>query len=215
MMAQEQRLETVQQPAATAVMAPALKVGAACGCAGFLFGGASGTLRGTTPGLFATAASIQTFALGTTFWACRSTIVHTGLATDQRPYRLIQVSSLAGGISGGVIAFLTRGRRNVLPATLMWSLTAGLGQLGYNRYTSEHMGRQATTPENLWTNLAKRSWFPMKVLSSEEYAEMLREKMLKVDVEIALLDDRIAALSQQQQVDRCAAHEDSHADPSS
>lgn len=34
----------------------------------------------------------------------------------------------------------------------------------------------------------------MKVLNNEEYAAMLRERQLKVDVEIAVIDEKIAAL---------------------
>ncbi|KAK0257415.1 hypothetical protein LTS09_007890 [Friedmanniomyces endolithicus] len=197
MTTQEQHVGTAQQ--SRAVLGTSLKIGAACGCAGFLFGGTSGILKGTTPLLFATAASIQTFALGTTFWACRSTIIQTTLSGKQLPSDLLKASSIAGGLSGGLIAAITRGRRNVLPATLMWSLFGGIGQLAYNGYASGSAARQNRPPEDFWTRMAKQSWFPLKALSNEEYAEMLREKMLKVDVEIALLDDRIAAMGKQQQ----------------
>jgi len=35
-------------------------------------------------------------------------------------------------------------------------------------------------------------------LSNEEYAQMLKERKFKIDVEIALLDDKIAALKKNQ-----------------
>ncbi|KAK0264307.1 hypothetical protein LTR01_001354 [Friedmanniomyces endolithicus] len=199
MTTQEQHDGTAQQ--SRAVLGPSFKVGAACGCAGFLFGGTSGILKGTTPFLFATAASIQTFALGTTFWACRSTILRTTFSGEQLQSDLLKASSFAGGLSGGLVAAITRGRRSVLPATLMWSLFGGIGQLAYNGYATGNVTRQISPPEDFWTKMARQSWFPLKALSNEEYSEMLREKMLKVDVEIALLDDRIAALGKQQQED--------------
>ncbi|TKA76704.1 hypothetical protein B0A55_03937 [Friedmanniomyces simplex] len=204
-MAQEQRIGKAHQ--SNAVLGPSLKVGAACGCAGFLFGGTSGILKATTPFLFATAASIQTFALGTSFWACRSAILRTGLAGEQASSDLVKASSLAGGVSGGLIAVITRGRRNLLPGTLMWSFFGGVGQLAYNRYASSSTARQNIPSEDFWTRMAKRSWFPLKALSNEEYAGMLREKMLKVNVEIAILDDKIAALSKQQQVESAIIEE--------
>lgn len=34
----------------------------------------------------------------------------------------------------------------------------------------------------------------MKVLSNEEYAAMLKERQLKIDVEIAVIDDKVAEL---------------------
>jgi hypothetical protein len=37
-------------------------------------------------------------------------------------------------------------------------------------------------------------------LTDEQYAEMLRERLLKVDVEIAVLDDKIAAIKKDQSV---------------
>ena len=39
----------------------------------------------------------------------------------------------------------------------------------------------------------------MQVLSDGEYEEMLREKLLRVDAEIALVDESIAALRVQEQ----------------
>lgn len=35
---------------------------------------------------------------------------------------------------------------------------------------------------------------PLRKLTDDEYLEMMREKILKLDVEIALIDDRIAEL---------------------
>jgi hypothetical protein len=37
-------------------------------------------------------------------------------------------------------------------------------------------------------------------LTDDQYADMLRERLLKVDVEIAVLDDKIAALKKDQAV---------------
>ena len=34
-------------------------------------------------------------------------------------------------------------------------------------------------------------WSPMKVLSDEEYERMLQEKLLRVEAEIAVLDEKI------------------------
>lgn len=167
------------------------------GCAGFLAGGTVGVLRGTTPFLFATASSIQTFALGTTFWATRTSILQTGLAAQQTPNDLIKVSSLAGALSGGIIAAVTRGRRNVLPATLMWSLFGAAGQYAYNRYDGSRNSAAPVEEGTFWTRMSKKGWSPIKFISNEDYAEMLREKMLKLDTEIAVLDDKIAALKEQ------------------
>jgi hypothetical protein len=61
----------------------------------------------------------------------------------------------------------------------------------------------ASTTEGSVEHKAKGwSWaslIPMKHMTNEEYAEMLVEKLLKVDVEISILDDKIAALKSEHQ----------------
>lgn len=42
--------------------------------------------------------------------------------------------------------------------------------------------------------MSERSFSPVTVLTNEEYAEMLRKKQTKLDVEVSIIDDKIAAL---------------------
>ena len=37
-------------------------------------------------------------------------------------------------------------------------------------------------------------WSPLKTLSDEEYGDMLREKLLRVEAEIALVDEEVGRL---------------------
>ncbi|EMC98082.1 hypothetical protein BAUCODRAFT_22919 [Baudoinia panamericana UAMH 10762] len=177
------------------VLAPSLRVGAICGCAGFLIGGTSGILKGTTPFLFATASAIQTFALGTTYWTCRSAFLQSRFAIGQSPRDCTKASTVAGGVSGGIIGLVTRGRRNLLPGMLVWSLLGCTGQLAYNRFSTAD---QKQPTEGFWTRLAKQSWTPVKFMTNEEYAEVLRERVLKLDAEIAVLDDKISELKSEE-----------------
>lgn len=41
-----------------------------------------------------------------------------------------------------------------------------------------------------------RSWSPLKKLTDDEYLDMLNDKVLKAEVDIALIDDKIAELRQ-------------------
>ncbi|KAI7264295.1 hypothetical protein KC345_g8870 [Hortaea werneckii] len=198
MMAGQQRTASGNDPVVAAIE-PALKVGAACGTAGFLFGGTVGILKGSTPFLFATASGLQTFALGSSFWTCRSTFIQTrrdpsALTTSE----LYQASGISGVVSGGLVALVTRGRRNVIPATLMWGLSGLVGQATYNAMYAKPAVVVEGPKETFWERMAKKSWTPIKYVTNDEYAEMLREKMLKIDVEIAVLDDKIAELKKQQ-----------------
>lgn len=95
---------------------------------------------------------------------------------------------------------MTGGRSNAIPGALMFSLFGWAGQSIYNRLDAP---KAAIAPEDrkpgFWRRLADRSWSPVKVMNNDGYAQLLRDKMLRVDVEIAVLDDKIEALRKQQQ----------------
>lgn len=78
----------------------------------------------------------------------------------------------------------------------MFSLFGYLGQTTYSKVSSPR-DVSAEPKMGFWKRMSEKSWSPVKVMSNEEYAELLKEKMMKVDVEIALLDDKIAALREQ------------------
>nr|OQO23488.1 hypothetical protein B0A51_08928 [Rachicladosporium sp. CCFEE 5018] len=180
-----------------AVLEPALKVGAFSGAAGFLVGGTAGIVRSATPSLFATASAIQCTFLGTTYWASRGFVLQAWSSPGlQSSGDRIKASAVAGGMSGGLTGLLFRGRSNAIPGTLVMALLAGAGQGTVNWWQSP----KAVVAE---TNKPKSSWswadlLPMKHMTNDEYAEILREKLLKVDVEISILDDKMAALKSQQ-----------------
>jgi hypothetical protein len=46
--------------------------------------------------------------------------------------------------------------------------------------------------------MSEKSWSPVKLLNDEEHANLLREKLLNIEVEIALIDDKIAAMRAQE-----------------
>jgi hypothetical protein len=52
--------------------------------------------------------------------------------------------------------------------------------------------------DGFWMRMGRKSWFPARVMTDQEYSDLLKEKMLKLDVEISIIDDRIAALRKQQ-----------------
>ncbi|CZT19735.1 uncharacterized protein RCC_05590 [Ramularia collo-cygni] len=197
---------TTKEPVYISAVEPALKAGAACGSVGFLFGGASGIIRGAPGFLFASASGMQTFALGSTFSLLRTTIIHNWTTDGQSPKSkdLVKASALAGGLSGGLLGFITRGRSNGIPGAIMFTIFGAGGQHIYNRWTAPK-DLNLEPKKNFWKRMSERSWTPFRVLSNDEYAEMLREKVLKLDVEIAVLDDKIVALREQQAREEAAA----------
>lgn len=116
-------------------------------------------------------------------------------------------------------AHFTGGRKNILPALVMFSLFGWAGQSLYNELDARHTRQllssitrptAASSTETLASNpsidansssllqkLAGMKYSPMKVLSDTEYETMLRERLLHVDAEIALLDEKIDMVKQE------------------
>ena len=53
--------------------------------------------------------------------------------------------------------------------------------------------------DSIWQRVTKSDWSPVKVLTDEEYLKILQEKLLRVEVDIAVIDDDIAKLRAEQQ----------------
>ncbi|KAI9801564.1 MAG: hypothetical protein M1825_003243 [Sarcosagium campestre] len=117
-----------------------------------------------------------------------------------KPTEKLKSSSLAGGLTGGALASITRRRANVFPAVLVWSLLGLAGQGIYNAADSQH-----TKAENvrlsgdvqapLWRRIFNSKWSPMKVLTDEEYDVILREKLRAINAQIEIVDEDIRGLS--------------------
>ncbi|KAI4232947.1 MAG: hypothetical protein L6R40_007227 [Gallowayella cf. fulva] len=188
------------------VLIPALKAGAS----GLVVGGAAGILRSSTPGLFAIASGLQCAALGTTFYATRGAILQAWQITASSPPQdRIYPSTLAGGITGGTIGGLTRGRANIIPGIIMFSVFGFAGQHLYNALDANHqlsLTNQPTTDaletptarplEPRWRRMLNSRWSPMKVLSDEEYEQLLKEKLVRVEAELAMVEDNIEEIQQ-------------------
>lgn len=187
-----------RSPQAESLIGPALKIGALSGAAGFVTGGVAGVIRNSPPLLFALGSSIQWFGLGTTFWGTRSFIFQAwdtgkGLTRSDK----VSASTIAGGVAGSGVGLLTRGPRNAIPGAIMFSLFGFLGQTVSNRFDKSDMPVSDEPQLNFWQRFASLKWMPVTVLNDGEYENMLRERQLKLEAEIALVDERIEALKAQ------------------
>lgn len=84
--------------------------------------------------------------------------------------------------------YFTGGPSRLLPAMVIWGLVGAGGQAIAN----SSFASQASKNNEGSSWLSKLS--PLKRLTDEEYIDMMKEKILKVEVDIALIDDRIAEL---------------------
>lgn len=80
------------------------------------------------------------------------------------------------------------GPARLLPAVVIWGLVGAGGQAIANRSPSSHPSQ--SNEGTSWISMLN----PLKKLTDEEYIDMMKEKILKVEVDIALIDDRIAEL---------------------
>ena len=74
------------------------------------------------------------------------------------------------------------------------------GATGQAIYSSADARRSESAEEGKSENknsFLNSKWSPMSVLSDAEYENMLREKLLRVDAQIALVDENIEALRAQ------------------
>ena len=134
----------------------------------------------------------------------RANILHNYYPSPSQKDRLT-ASTVAGGITGGTIGGLFRGPRNVVPGTIMFTLFGYLGQTVYNTLDARHTEQAASDAQALvegkekdgkrfWERVAEMKWSPLKVLSDEDYGNMLKEKLLRVEAEIALMDEEVERL---------------------
>ncbi|OCT44407.1 hypothetical protein CLCR_06233 [Cladophialophora carrionii] len=168
---------------------PSLYVGAAAGACGAAYGSIAGTLIQTSsPLAYTSLAAAQWFTTGTTFFYCRSLLLSGPFSKDKSLHK-VAASGIAGSCSGAVAAtFLPRG--SVVTGSIMLGVIAAVSQTGLN-------AMQGSVPfSGVASGFRKKmaALSPMKSLSDQEYEQLLLDKLLKVDVEIAILDDQIAGL---------------------
>lgn len=120
----------------------------------------------------------------------------------------LRYSAFAGSLSGAINgAFrepattkhtsstntFTGSRSNIVPGAIMMGLLGMAGQGGYNALSTSRDEEQGPR-RPLMARLADSRWMPLKNLSDEQYEEMLSAKLIKVEVEISLIDEKIATL---------------------
>ncbi|KAJ5990405.1 hypothetical protein N7499_010920 [Penicillium canescens] len=176
----------------------AAKVGALSGGAGLLYGGAAGVIRSPNPVVHSLSCGIHWFACGSTFWWLRSNIIKLHYQDKASPKERTYVSALCGGVAGGSVTKLMGGR--LVPGAIIFSLLGYCGQSVFNRVDAWQMANANNSSKPLVQRMAESKWIPLRTLSDEEYRGMLGEKLLSVEAEIALLDDKIAELEKSRPV---------------
>lgn len=84
------------------------------------------------------------------------------------------------------------GPKNLVPAAIVWSLVGAGGQYAYNAYTRTADSRaEKKANKKSWLD---SKWSPLTPLTDKQYESLLEEKILRIDAEIAIIDDNIAII---------------------
>jgi len=172
------------------ILVPSLKVGAGVGSVGVLAGAAAGIVRSAPPLLFSLVAGGQWFVLGSSYYGTRQIVLRT-MTKDQEVTSgdKVKASALGGGFAG-MIGGLFRGPRNILPGTVVFALLGAGGQAVANiRTKAAEEDRDAPKKGFLHSK-----WSPVTPLTDKDYEHYLEEKLLRVEAEIAIVDDSIREL---------------------
>lgn len=185
----------VKHDTAGSIITSSLYVGGGTGALGAAFSAFHATLRGLPPVVWSTAAGAQCFVLGSTFWVARSALRHRAAQSHAITHREdLLYSSLAGsfaGMTGGAI----RGRGHIVPGAIVLGLVGLTGQVGLSTLSTIVDSPQESEP--LLDRLSKTSWWPLKSISDEDYEHTLTEKIIRIEAEMAMIDDKITALRSQ------------------
>ncbi|KYK61850.1 hypothetical protein DCS_02994 [Drechmeria coniospora] len=180
-------------PEVVELLLPPVKVGTWSGAAGILAGVGGAIARDTNPFASGVLSGVQWFTLGTSYWFARTVTIRALGGDEQlRPVDRVQASAVAGSATGA-IAGLMRGPPKILPAMVLWGVFGAGGQLVANRINTRD-----SKPANERGSWLGGRWSPLKKMSDGEYVQMMEEKILKVEADIALIDDRIAELRAEQ-----------------
>ncbi|KAF7173453.1 hypothetical protein CNMCM5623_005656 [Aspergillus felis] len=169
-----------------------LKAGALSGSAGLVYGGISGVIKSPHPVIHSISCGIHWFACGTSFWWLRSNILSLHYEDRATPKQRAYVSAVSGGIAGGAVTRLMGGR--LIPGVVVFSLLGYLGQRSYNAIDSWQMEHANTPSKPILQRMADSKWIPLKTLSDDEYRGILSEKLLGIEAEIAIIDEKIEEL---------------------
>ncbi|KAL3478670.1 hypothetical protein BJX99DRAFT_256318 [Aspergillus californicus] len=108
--------------------------------------------------------------------------------SKQRGY----ASTVSGGVAGGAVTRLMGGR--LIPGMVVFSLLGYVGQISYNAIDRWQLEKANTPSKPFLERMAQSKWIPLKSLSDDEYRGILGEKVLSIEAEIALIDDKIEEL---------------------
>lgn len=79
----------------------------------------------------------------------------------------------------------------------MFSLLGYLGQSSWNMIERWRLESANSSTKPILQRIADFKWAPLRSLSDDDYKHILSEKLLSIEAEIAILDEKIQQLQQE------------------
>ncbi|KAI6368293.1 hypothetical protein MCOR25_004700 [Pyricularia grisea] len=171
----------------------ALSFGALTGTAGALGGAIIAVSRHRPALISAVLGGAYWFTAGSVFNGSRSAITAAYGTRDLSGKEKIVISGAAGAFAGTAQGALATGIRSSPPVALALMVLGAGGQAVSNKWAARE-----PTPASKRDWWLSSKWSPLTPLTDQEYENMLQEKILKLDAEIAMVDDNIAVLREKQ-----------------
>ncbi|KAL2017875.1 hypothetical protein VTK56DRAFT_1579 [Thermocarpiscus australiensis] len=193
------------------IVVPSLKVGAVAGACGLFTGAAAGIIRSAPTFFFSVITGGQWFTLASSYYAARQVALNHLRPGEEEPgpSEKLNASTVAGGVAG-TFGGLLRGPRNVIPGALMFSIFGAGGQAIANWRAAKAQSFPSTPDKGFWSK-----WSPVTRLSDQDYEKILEEKLLRVEADIAVVDDHIRELRESEKRKKEDAGETKQRDPAS
>lgn len=89
-----------------------------------------------------------------------------------------------------------------MPGVVVFAAIGGVGQAVYGAMDARHAMRvrraeaesEGEAADGVWSRIVASRWNPVKRLGDEEYEGMLQEKLIRVEAEIALVEEDLARM---------------------
>jgi hypothetical protein len=79
-----------------------------------------------------------------------------------------------------------------VPGLVVFSFLGYVGQSSWNMVERRRLESDGAPSKSILQRMADSKWIPLRVLSDDEFKHLLNEKLLSIEAEIALLDEKIA-----------------------
>lgn len=150
---------------------------------GMLFGAVRGIVKTGSPKVSALFSGLTWFILGSHYTVTRQAMIEKWNGDEMKTSGKVAVSAGAGAIAGAAHGLISYGLIGLIPGTFLYSIYGAGGQIAYN-----YLRDVSIIPERGWGSLK-----PFKKISSDEYCKRLEEKLLMMEAEISIIDDKVEA----------------------